>query len=175
MNAAEKINTLLHTKAAEILTTNEFASGRNYETNVGGALQTWLGQDIDDNEDADLEETERLEIREIEGEGVDNQDPVGKDRVTFEFAYFKKLNTSDISATVKPEIYLRKVQTDIYRMIGANYAYFRTNLNAGLIFKRGKWTRNVQTLEKVYLEQSIEIIAEYTTTDIWQINESEYS
>jgi len=175
MNIAEKLNTLIRAAAANITTDNEFADGCNYQTDIGNALDYWLGKDVDDNEDGDLAETERLEIREVEGDPTDEQYPLGRDRTTFEFAYYKVMEQGDVTASVNPETILRKVQTDIYRMIGSNLAGFRSGVNAGLYFTRGKWTRNVQLLEKVYMETSIEIIVEYPTTDVWQLEEEEYS
>jgi len=160
MTKEEKIYSLIVAGAQEIKTTNEYATGKNYETNIGQYYQEWMG-------DVNPESAEEvLEVRDFSGDVSDEQEPLQHEFLEIKFVYGCK-NGSSTAAQ------LRKAKADIYRMIGKNLDYWRAQVDGSLKPVRGGWEKNVTHGEKIFGEITVTVIFQYIQ-EPWLVDEKVY-
>ncbi len=119
MTIEQQIYDAIYTAMLEIKTTNEYASGKNYETNIGNFLQLWL-----DKMNAETS-SEVFEIHDANGEASDEQEPIQHEILNLEFIVSVKKGENTAS-------YLRSAKADIYRVIGKYINTWRSTINASI-------------------------------------------
>ena len=152
---------MIEASTATILTTNQYASGLYYETNIGTYVTEWLDKVYPDTSD------EILEIRTPDGEPDDEQEPIQHETVTIEFALGCKKGTATAA-------YMRKVKADIYRMVGASIDAWRTAVDASLKPIRGSWEMDIQYDTEIFGELIVRIHLQYLY-DEWLLEEPVYN
>ena len=154
MNKEEKILTLIKASAATIKTT------AGYSTNIGSYVQEWLGEVYSETAN------EAMEIRDVNGEPDDEFEPTQRELLTVEFAVGCKKGSSTAA-------YLRKVKADIYKMVGASLASWRSAVDASITVERGSFEKDIQRGKEIYGEMTVQIIVGYYF-DEWLQNEPSY-
>lgn len=123
---------------ATILTSNEYQSGKNYETDIGNYVTDWKEVPISDDE------TEVLILEDPEIDYNEEQEYQADHKVTH--TYVAKLFLAKTSTTLDE---LRKAQRDLRRCIGANLVTLISKYHAIAIrplkiakgFEKGERTR----------------------------------
>ncbi len=147
---------------ATILIANEYASGKNYETNIGNFVKDWNTYSIGDDE------TEVLIIEDAET-SYSNQDENSADhKVTH--TYSVKLFLAKTTTTLSD---LRKASRDIRRCLGKNMDALTTKY-IGLAIKPVTFVKGYEKKERTRGGLGFRFTAEWSQ-EKWLIGEPEYA
>jgi len=152
MNMEQQLYNLVYAGAEKIKTTNEYAPGKNYETDIGDYIQEWM-----DKVNSEIKK-EVFEIRDPNGEASDDQEPIQNEIISWDFVVGVK--KGNLTAQ-----YLRSARADIYRMIGSNIDAWRAAVNGSLRFTRVGFTRDITHEKEIYGELLQTITIEYIQTE----------
>ena len=160
MTKEEKIYDLVITAAQQIQKTNQYASGKYYDTDIGKYYQDWMG-------DVNPESAqEAFEVRDVSAEASEEQYPFQKEALTLQFVYGCKYGNNTATQ-------LRKAKADIYRMIGANLDSWRAQVGGELHPIQEGWEKKIKHEKEIFGEIVVTITFEFITEN-WLIQEPTY-
>ena len=146
---------------ATIKTTNEYAAGKNYETNIGNFVRDWSDVPISDSE------TEVLILEDPEMNYAEQEEHSADHKVSHTFVL--KLFLAKGEDTLDE---LRKAQRDLRRCLGANIAAFITKYHA-IAFKPITIVKGFEKAERLRGGLVFRFTAEWSQ-EKWLIDEPEY-
>lgn len=146
---------------ATIKTTNEYAAGKNYETNIGNFVRDWSDVPISD------EETEVLILEDPEINYSEKQEHSADHEVSHTFV--AKLFLAKTNTTLTD---LRKAQRDLRRCLGSNIQTFITKYHA-IAFKPVTLVKGFEKGERTRGGLVFRFTVEWSQ-EKWLINEPEY-
>lgn len=146
---------------ATILTSNEYAAGKNYETNIGSFLKDWQTYSIGDDE------TEVMIIEDAETDYQDQDESSADHKVvhTYSIKLFLAKTTSTLSE-------LRKASRDLRRCLGANSDALTTKFIA-IVIKPVTLVKGFEKRERTRGGLVFRFTIEWSQ-EKWLIGESEY-
>ncbi len=160
MTKEQKIFSLIVAGVQGILTTNEYATGKNYETDIGNYYQDWYGL-VNPESDTDV-----LEVRDVSASADEEQYPFQRESLEVQIVYACKRGTDTANQ-------LRKAKADIYRMIGANLDTWRATVGGDLHPVQMGWEKEIKHEKEIFGEITITIVFEYQT-EFWLVEEPNY-
>lgn len=146
---------------ATIKTTNEYAAGKNYESNIGNFVRDWSDVPISD------EETEVLILEDPEINYAEQEEHSADHKVSHTFTV--KLFLAKTATTLTD---LRKAQRDLRRCLGANVPAFITKYHA-IAFKPVTIVKGFEKGERTRGGLVFRFTVEWSQ-EKWLINEPEY-
>jgi len=152
----------LLTYFATILTTNEYASGKNYETDIGDFVKDWDTYSIGDDE------TEVLIIEDAETSYLDQDENSADHKVMH--TYSVKIFLAKTTTTLAD---LRKASRDLRRCLGKNMDALTTKY-IGLVIKPATFVKGYEKKERTRGGLVFRFTAEWSQWK-WLIGEPEHA